>query len=237
MKIGFCMFLWTTEVTEKHRPLLKDIKATGYDGVEIPIFGHAGRLRTPRRDARRDRPGTDSGRCDGRPFHNPISPKAGERKTALKHMQWAIDCTQALGARTLSGPLHSTLGLFLGRRPDQGGVQAVRRFPARRRRPRRSARRDDRARSAETGSNAISSTPLMRSAPMLTRSDIRRSARCTTRSMPTSKSRIRSAPSRATSGTSSTSTFPRTIVASPAGATFPGRRPSRRSAKATTTAG
>ena len=38
MKIGFCMFLWTTHVTGKHRSLLEDIKATGYDGVEIPIF-------------------------------------------------------------------------------------------------------------------------------------------------------------------------------------------------------
>ena len=38
MKIGFCMFLWTTNVTGKHTRLLEDIKATGYDGVEIPIF-------------------------------------------------------------------------------------------------------------------------------------------------------------------------------------------------------
>src|SRR6185436_3735958 len=38
MKIGFCMFLWTTNVTKKHEALLRDIKATGYDGVEIPIF-------------------------------------------------------------------------------------------------------------------------------------------------------------------------------------------------------
>ena len=38
MKIGFCMFLWTTSVTKKHEALLRDIKATGYDGVEIPIF-------------------------------------------------------------------------------------------------------------------------------------------------------------------------------------------------------
>ena len=38
MKIGFCMFLWTTHVTAKHKALLEDIKATGYDGVEIPIF-------------------------------------------------------------------------------------------------------------------------------------------------------------------------------------------------------
>ncbi len=38
MKIGMCMFLWTTNVTRKHESLLKDIKATGFDGVEIPIF-------------------------------------------------------------------------------------------------------------------------------------------------------------------------------------------------------
>ena len=25
-------------MTKKHEPLLRDIKATGYDGVEIPIF-------------------------------------------------------------------------------------------------------------------------------------------------------------------------------------------------------
>ncbi len=38
MKIGFCMLLWTTSVNEEHRALLEDIKATGYDGVEVPIF-------------------------------------------------------------------------------------------------------------------------------------------------------------------------------------------------------
>ncbi len=38
MKIGFCMFLWTTNVTSAHRPILEDLKATGYDGAEIPIF-------------------------------------------------------------------------------------------------------------------------------------------------------------------------------------------------------
>ena len=38
MKIGFCMLLWTTHVTEQHRAILEDLKATGYDGVEIPIF-------------------------------------------------------------------------------------------------------------------------------------------------------------------------------------------------------
>ena len=32
------MFLWTTSVSKKHVALMKDIKATGYDGVEIPVF-------------------------------------------------------------------------------------------------------------------------------------------------------------------------------------------------------
>ena len=38
MKIGMCMFLWTTSVGRKHEKLLRDIRQTGFDGVEIPIF-------------------------------------------------------------------------------------------------------------------------------------------------------------------------------------------------------
>ena len=38
MKIGMCMFLWTTSVSKKHEALLKDIKAIGFDGVDIPVF-------------------------------------------------------------------------------------------------------------------------------------------------------------------------------------------------------
>ena len=38
MKIGFCMLSSTTSVGKKHEALLRDIKATGYDGVEIPVF-------------------------------------------------------------------------------------------------------------------------------------------------------------------------------------------------------
>ena len=56
MKIGFCMLLWTTSVTKKHGALLRDIKATGYDGVEIPIFvGTTDDYREAGRHARRNR--------------------------------------------------------------------------------------------------------------------------------------------------------------------------------------
>src|SRR5258707_15484088 len=39
MKIGMNLLLWTTHVTEEHYPHLEKIKSTGFDGVEIRIFG------------------------------------------------------------------------------------------------------------------------------------------------------------------------------------------------------
>src|SRR5690349_15503690 len=38
MKLGFCLLLWDTFITEAHAPIIDDIKATGYDGVEVPMF-------------------------------------------------------------------------------------------------------------------------------------------------------------------------------------------------------
>ena len=39
MKIGFNLLLWTTHLTTDLLPVLKSLKAAGYDGVEMPIFG------------------------------------------------------------------------------------------------------------------------------------------------------------------------------------------------------
>jgi sugar phosphate isomerase/epimerase len=38
MKIGFNLLLYTGHVTEANYPVIEKLKATGYDGVEIPIF-------------------------------------------------------------------------------------------------------------------------------------------------------------------------------------------------------
>jgi D-psicose/D-tagatose/L-ribulose 3-epimerase len=38
MKIGMNLLLRATHVTEQHYPHLEKIKATGLDGVEIPLF-------------------------------------------------------------------------------------------------------------------------------------------------------------------------------------------------------
>ena len=115
MKTGFCMLLWTTSVDASHRAILEDLKATGYDGVEIPIFDgdpddYAG-LGALLDDVGLERtaisvlPSTDV---------NPLSPDAGVRAKARERLEWLVDCAQALGAPTVGGPLHQTLGHFTG---------------------------------------------------------------------------------------------------------------------------
>ncbi len=117
MKIGMCMFLWTTHVTQAHEALLRDIRATGFDGVEIPIFEG-----TPDHYARLgdllDRIGLQrtAVAAMGDPAMNLIGDTAA-RQAGIAHMRHVIDCAAALGADRLSGPLHSTLGQFSGQGP------------------------------------------------------------------------------------------------------------------------
>ena len=118
MKFGFCMLLWTTNVTARHKGLLQDIKATGYDGVEIPIFeGQPDDYR--RLGEMLERIGLErtSVTAMGDPAMNLISPDAAARRKGVAYMRWALECAAALGASKISGPMHSTLGHFSGAGP------------------------------------------------------------------------------------------------------------------------
>lgn len=120
MKTGMCMFLWTTHVTGEHEALLRDIKQTGFDGVEIPIFegmpdGYA------RLGELLDRIGLERTAVGaiGDPAMNLVSASASERSAGIGQVKWMLDCAQALGANRLSGPLHSPLGHFTGDGPTR----------------------------------------------------------------------------------------------------------------------
>lgn len=123
MKIGMCMLLWTTHLTEAHAGLLRDIKATGFDGVEVPVFGgdveHYRRL-----GGLLDEIGL--GRtvvaAMGDPAMNLIG-DAQARAAGVAHVRHVIDCAVALGADRVSGPLHSTLGHFSGAGPTGEELQ------------------------------------------------------------------------------------------------------------------
>jgi D-psicose/D-tagatose/L-ribulose 3-epimerase len=118
MKIGMCLFLWTTRVTKDHEAILRDLKATGFDGVEVPVF--EGTVDDYRRTADLlDEIGLERTAVSamGDPANNLIGADAAARAAGVAHVHWAIDCAAALGATTLCGPLHSTLGHFSGTGP------------------------------------------------------------------------------------------------------------------------
>jgi D-psicose/D-tagatose/L-ribulose 3-epimerase len=127
MKIGFCMLLWTTSLGEEHRPLLEDIKATGYDGVEIPIFEG-----TPDDYAAigkmLDEIGLERTAISVIPSLDlhPLSEDAETRAKAVDYLKWCVDCTAALGADTIGGPLHQALGHFSGAGPTEAEFERAR---------------------------------------------------------------------------------------------------------------
>lgn len=115
MKLGFNLLLWTPHVTLKHEPILRALKKTGYDGVEIPMFegdpAHYARL-----GELLDRIGLERTVVSviGPAGKNPLSPDKAHQQAALDYAKWTIDCSAALGAPILGGPMHSELGHFTG---------------------------------------------------------------------------------------------------------------------------
>ncbi len=119
MRTGMNLLLWTSHVTEEHFPLMAKLKAAGFDGVELPLFGgdaaHYGKIKKEL-----DNLGlacTTVTVCN--PEANPISPDAAVRRKGLDHVKWAIDMTATMGGENLCGPYHSPLGVFSGAGPTE----------------------------------------------------------------------------------------------------------------------
>ena len=127
MKIGFCMLLWTTSLGQEHKALLEDIKATGYDGVEVPIFDG-----TPDDyaaiGAMLDEVGL--GRTAISVIPSPemhiLSEDSADRARGTEYLKWCVDCTAALGAEGIGGPLHQALGHFSGAGPTEAEFERAR---------------------------------------------------------------------------------------------------------------
>jgi D-psicose/D-tagatose/L-ribulose 3-epimerase len=120
VKIGFNMLLWTAHVQPEHWAILEDLKRTGYDGVEIPVFegepAHYAEI--GRRLGHLGLESTGIAIIPGIEM-NPIGEAREQRAAALKHIEWIIECVAAMGAKVVGGPLHSTLGRFSGAAPTE----------------------------------------------------------------------------------------------------------------------
>lgn len=118
MKFGMNLLLWTTHVTAAHEKTLNDIRETGYDLVEIPVFD-----RDPDHHAALGKMIKSIGLetsavCACSPEGNPISADASIRAAAVEESKRAIECCAALGASIIVGPMHSTFGVFSGEAPN-----------------------------------------------------------------------------------------------------------------------
>jgi D-psicose/D-tagatose/L-ribulose 3-epimerase len=127
VNIGFSMLLWTTHIDHKHHTLLEELKATGYDGVEIPIFegepeeySELGSLLDELELKRTALSVIPNAAVD------PLSEDPAVRAAAVRFLKQRIDCTQALGASQLAGPLHQVLGQFSGASPTDAERERAR---------------------------------------------------------------------------------------------------------------
>ncbi len=117
MKFGMNLLLWSDDMTDEILPVLENLKAMGYDGVEMPVFDL-----NPEKFANWGRRLDDLGlertavavRVEE---DNPMSPDAQVRAAGVANNKKVLDCCHAAGVKMLVGPYHSALGQFSGQGP------------------------------------------------------------------------------------------------------------------------
>ncbi len=119
MPIGMNLYLWCNRLEPEHFHLLSELKAAGFDGVEIPMGDYnADEVADIR--AALDSEGL---RCTMASImhaeHNPIAAEAAVRQAAIDKLKTDIDMAAALGAESVVGPMHSAHKVFQTRGPDQ----------------------------------------------------------------------------------------------------------------------
>ena len=134
MKVGFNLLLWTGHVDDSHLKQIEALKAAGYDGVEVPMFGgdtaHYQRLGRQIRDL-----GLEVTAITLIPdeAHNPLSESPAHRQGAVDWLKGATEWAAALGSPILVGPIHQPLGQFTGNPPtdvEKGRLAEVHRAVA-----------------------------------------------------------------------------------------------------------
>lgn len=120
MRLGINLLCLTDRVGPEHAGALARLRAIGWDGVEVPILSG-----TPddyaRLGRRLDELGLDrtATAIVPSPDADPTHADPAVRARGIAHLDWALDCALALGARSLGGPIHAPLGHFAGQGPTE----------------------------------------------------------------------------------------------------------------------
>ncbi len=113
MKAGFNLLLWCTSLGDAELKRCETLAKMGWDGVEVPVFegSEVEHAALGQRLA-------DMGLArtvvaivsDG----DPLSEDASARQKGIDHLRYVADCSMALGAEVMAGPLTQPLGQFSG---------------------------------------------------------------------------------------------------------------------------
>jgi D-psicose/D-tagatose/L-ribulose 3-epimerase len=105
--------------------LLEQIKALGFDSVEIPIFNTSDAAGYERLGNRLKSLGlTATAVTVMSQETNPISPDPAIRKAAVAYLDKVLECGQAFDCEILCGPIHSAIGVFSGQGPTEEEFKA-----------------------------------------------------------------------------------------------------------------
>ncbi|PQO31877.1 sugar phosphate isomerase/epimerase [Bremerella cremea] len=130
MKFGMNLLLWSGDPDDSLLPVIEELKAAGFDGVEIPLFN----LDVDKWTKYGEKIKAMDLKCTAVTVRNeednPISPDAAVRAKGVELNKKTLDCCAALGAETLVGPYHSAIGYFSGAGPTadewKWGVESMR---------------------------------------------------------------------------------------------------------------
>jgi len=119
MRYGMNLLMWTDTLADEALPLLEELKAIGYDAVELPLFDFD-EANCARWGKRLDAMGlARSGTVVRGPGENPIAPDPAVRRRAAEANRRSLGCAAAAGCEVMAGPFHSALGVFTGRGPTE----------------------------------------------------------------------------------------------------------------------
>lgn len=121
MKIGFNLLLYTGHVTAENFDVFAKLKATGFHGVEIPIFDPSDPSHFKKIGAELKNNGLECTAVTVLPdeAHSAISPDPKNRQGAVDHLKRVIECAHNAGVQTLCGPYYQVLGQFSGKFPSE----------------------------------------------------------------------------------------------------------------------
>ena len=119
-KLGMNLFVWTMNMNEDLSGTLSFLKTSGFDFVEIPINEpstdreNGAKWQRIGRQLRELELGVQTCTICG-PEYSLISPDESVRRAGVTYLKHVVDCTAAVGATILMGPLYAGFKTFTGR--------------------------------------------------------------------------------------------------------------------------